>query len=190
MATHSSILRTSLVAQVMNLSAMRETWVHSLSQEDPLEKGMATHSSILAWRIPWIEEPGGLQSLGSWRIKHNWATYTFNPNHSDRCSPPLSSIQTAHFLSCIIWLSGFYLWNMGAENYQRQKSEIKQTAKEKISKNSSQRKGKNWGLHRWVLLIRKRAERQRAYANKQPLLISLLKRNIFNSQNSFKNGNY
>ena len=71
------------------------------------------------------------------------ATYTFNTNHSDRCSPPLSSIQTAHFLSCIIWLSGFYLWNMGAENYQRQKSEIKQTAKEKISKNSSQRKGKN-----------------------------------------------
>ena len=68
MATHSSILRTSLVAQVMNLSAMWETWVHSLSQEDPLEKGMATHSSILAWRI---EEPGGLQSLGLQRIKHN-----------------------------------------------------------------------------------------------------------------------
>ena len=47
---------------------MRETWVHSLGQEDPLEKKMATHSSILAWRIPWMEEPGGLQSmeLQSW----------------------------------------------------------------------------------------------------------------------------
>ena len=49
---------------VKNLSAMRETWVQSLSQEDPLEKGMATHSSILAWRIPWVEEPGKLQSMG------------------------------------------------------------------------------------------------------------------------------
>ena len=49
---------------VKNLPAMRETWVQSLSQEDPLEKGMATHSSILAWRIPWVEEPGKLQSMG------------------------------------------------------------------------------------------------------------------------------
>ena len=55
----------SLVAQrVKNLSIMRETWVPSLGWEDPLEKGMATHSSILAWRIPWTEEPGGLQSMG------------------------------------------------------------------------------------------------------------------------------
>ena len=44
---------------------MQETWVHSLGWEDPLEKGMATHSSVLAWRIPWTEEPGGLQSTGS-----------------------------------------------------------------------------------------------------------------------------
>ena len=48
---------------VKNLPAMRETWVRSLGQEDPLEKGMATHSSILAWRIPWTEEPGGLHSM-------------------------------------------------------------------------------------------------------------------------------
>ena len=46
-----------------NLPAVQETWVQSLDWEDPLEKGMATHSSILAWRIPWIEEPGGLQSV-------------------------------------------------------------------------------------------------------------------------------
>ena len=49
---------------VKNLPAMQETWVLSLHQEDPLEKGMATHSSILAWKIPWTEEPGGLQSMG------------------------------------------------------------------------------------------------------------------------------
>ena len=56
----------SLVAQmVRNVPAMQETWVQSLGQEDPLEKEMATQSSILAWRIPWTEEPGRLQSMGS-----------------------------------------------------------------------------------------------------------------------------
>ena len=56
----------SLVAQMMkNLPAMQETRVQFLGQEDPLEKEMATHSNILAWRIPWTEEPGGLQSIGS-----------------------------------------------------------------------------------------------------------------------------
>ena len=50
---------------VKNLPAMQETQVRSLGQEDPLEKGMATHCSVLAWRIPWTEEPGGLQSMGS-----------------------------------------------------------------------------------------------------------------------------
>ena len=54
----------SMAQMVKNLPATEETWVQSLGQEDPLEKGTATHSSILAWRIPWTEEPGGLQSLG------------------------------------------------------------------------------------------------------------------------------
>ena len=58
-------------------SAIQDTWVRSLGQEDPLEKGMTTHSSILAWRIPWTEEPGGLQSEGLQRVRHNWATNTF-----------------------------------------------------------------------------------------------------------------
>ena len=62
----------SLVAQmVKNPPAMHETWVQSLGWEDPLEKEMATHSSILAWRIPWAEKPGGLQSMGSQRVGHN-----------------------------------------------------------------------------------------------------------------------
>ena len=56
---------------VKNLLAMQETWVQSLAQEDSLEKGMATHSSILAWRIPWTEAPGGLQSMGSQRVRHD-----------------------------------------------------------------------------------------------------------------------
>ena len=62
----------SLVAQmVKNLPAMQETQVQSLSQEDALEKGMATHSSLLAWRIPWTEEPGRLQSMGLQRAGHD-----------------------------------------------------------------------------------------------------------------------
>ena len=65
----------SLLAQmVKNLPAMQETWVRSLGGEDPLEKEMATHSGILAWRIPWTEECGGLQFMGSQRVRHNWAT--------------------------------------------------------------------------------------------------------------------
>ena len=64
----------SLVAQmVKNLPAVWETRVWSLGQEDPLEKGMATHSSVLAWRIPWIEEPGRLQFMGLQRVGHDWA---------------------------------------------------------------------------------------------------------------------
>ena len=55
----------------------QETWVQSLGQEDSLEKGMATHSIILAWRIPWAEEPSGLQSMGLQRVGYNWATNTF-----------------------------------------------------------------------------------------------------------------
>ena len=64
--------RASLVAQVVkNLPAMWETWVQSLGGEDPLEKLMVTHSSILAWRIPWTEELGRLQSMGSRRVGHD-----------------------------------------------------------------------------------------------------------------------
>ena len=62
----------SLVAQlVKNPPAMRETWVQLLGWEDPLEKGLATHSSILTWEITWTEEPGTLQSMGSQRVKHD-----------------------------------------------------------------------------------------------------------------------
>ena len=66
---------------------MRETWVWSLGRKNPLEKEMATHSSILAWRIPWTEEPGGLQSTGLQRVEHNWATslsLSFSKRYEDR----------------------------------------------------------------------------------------------------------
>ena len=56
---------------IKNLPVMWETQVLSLGWEDSLEKGMATHSSILAWRVPWTEEPGGLQSMGSQRVRHD-----------------------------------------------------------------------------------------------------------------------
>ena len=56
---------------VKHLSAVQETWVLSLGWEDPLEKEMAAHSSTLAWKIPWTEEPGGLQSMGSKRVGHD-----------------------------------------------------------------------------------------------------------------------
>ena len=62
---------------VKNLPAMQETGVQSLDWEDPLEEGMATHSSILAWRIPWTEEPGRLQFTGLQRVGHDRATNTF-----------------------------------------------------------------------------------------------------------------
>ena len=74
---HFRLSLASLLAQmVKNLPVMLETWVQSLGWEDPLEQVMATHSNILTCRIPWTEEPGRLQSMGSQRVGHNWATFT------------------------------------------------------------------------------------------------------------------
>ena len=67
-ASSSPALPSFVAQMVKSLPAMRETWVRSLGWDDPLEKEMATHSSILVWKIPWMEEPGGLQSLGSQRV--------------------------------------------------------------------------------------------------------------------------
>ena len=85
-------MRASLVAQsVKNLPAVQEIWVRSLDWEDPLEREMAIHSSILAWKISWTEEPGGLQSMGSQRIGHDWATNTNTNTHSlILCKEPCS----------------------------------------------------------------------------------------------------
>ena len=75
---HIFFIGASLVAQmVKNPPAIQETWVQSLGQEYPLEKEMATYSNVLAWRIPWTEEPGRLQSMESQRVRHNWMTNIF-----------------------------------------------------------------------------------------------------------------
>ena len=92
---YSSVSPIPVAQTVKNLTAMQETRVRSLGQEDPLEKGMASHSSILAWRIPWTEEPVGLQSLGLLRVGHNWVTNT----HMIRF------ILKKHIVMTLIWFS-------------------------------------------------------------------------------------
>ena len=95
---------------------MQETWVWSLGWEDPLEKEMATHSSTLAWKIPWTEEPGGLQSMGSQRVWHDLATERW-------CMVLLCALRTGlpfsgsfmvcflwtHMVSCVIWPLSFII---------------------------------------------------------------------------------
>ena len=101
---------TSLVTQlVKNPPAMRETWVRSLGWKSPLEKGMATHSSILAWRIPWTEEPGGrgLQSMGSHRIRHNWVIKRTQHTHTQTQEAPTGKN------SGMIWTSAKMVSAMG-----------------------------------------------------------------------------
>jgi len=78
---------------------MWEAWVWSLGQEYPLEKGMATHSSTLAWEIPWTEEPGGLQSMGSQRIRHGWA-----------CMHACHQIPEQQTLKMSIWSKTWAIW--------------------------------------------------------------------------------
>ena len=99
-------LFASLVAQtVKRLPAMWETQVWSLGQEDPLEKEMATHSSTLPWKIPWTEEPGRLQSMGSQRVRHYWATWLSFP-----------------FLSSLIfrtWVHQSNLWLLARDSGKR-----------------------------------------------------------------------
>ena len=85
--TRMGSIQTSLVAQMANnLPEMQKTWVQSLGQKDPLEKRMATHPSILAWRIPWTEEPGVTQSMESQRVRHYWATNTHKHTQTHRRS--------------------------------------------------------------------------------------------------------
>ena len=98
---------------VKNLSAVQETLVWFLGWEDALEKEMATHSSILAWRIPWTEEPGGLQSMGSKRVGHDWVTNTLTQYHLSFRTLQLHSVgftesfkeQHSHFLITILILA-------------------------------------------------------------------------------------
>ena len=92
---------------VKNLPAMQETQVQPLGWEDPPEKEMATHSGTLAWKIPWTEEPGRLQSMGSQRVRHDWATSLTLPGKSQGVSslPPLRDPPFEKILiSLFVWL--------------------------------------------------------------------------------------
>ena len=95
--------QASLVAQrLKRLPGMWETWVWSLGQEDPLEEEMATHSSTLAWRIPWREEPGRLQSMGSQRVGRDWATSLYTILYYGRFIPSfLRKLRTVLHSGCI-----------------------------------------------------------------------------------------
>ena len=106
-------------AKESDLLTMQETWVWYLGWEDPLEKAMATHANILAWKISWTEEPGGLQSMGSQRVGHDWAT---EHTHTDWAQRPLflfitflAVIRTSpqcswsHRSGCMVMLWGFAL---------------------------------------------------------------------------------
>ena len=101
-------IRASLIAQlVKNPPAMQETPVQFLGWEGPLEEGMATHSRFLAWRIPWTEEPGGLQSMGSQRVRHDWTTkHSTGEEYTGTCwdQPELSwdSSKRAAFCHCLM----------------------------------------------------------------------------------------
>ena len=95
-----------MAQRVKRLPAMQETWVRSLGREDSLEKEMATHSSIVAWRIPWTEEPDGLQSMGSQIVRHDSATSLLrfiltmdSPNIIDLGSPFCPSIRGSRVIS-------------------------------------------------------------------------------------------
>ena len=83
---------------VKNLPAIWETWFRSLGQKYPLEKGMATHSSMLAWRFPWSEEPGGLQSMGLQKVRHDRATNTHIQWHTSMLWKRVTEFQTNAYL--------------------------------------------------------------------------------------------
>ena len=104
---HLQLIRTSLVAQtVKRLSTMRETGVWSLGREGPLEKEMAIHSSTIAWKIPWTEEPGRPQSMGSQRVRHDWAT-SLHFTTADSCS---CTVETYTLLKQSSFNSNFKNW--------------------------------------------------------------------------------
>ena len=94
---------------------MQETWVWSLGREDPLEKGMAIHSSILAWKIPWTVEPGGLQSMELQRIRHDWENNTYTHAHVHFCLSVWATLRihdNLHkMIDLFIWCSNNTTWS-------------------------------------------------------------------------------
>ena len=106
---------------VKNPPAIQETWVQSLGQEDPLENRMATHSSILAWRIPWTEEPGELESMRSQRVGHDGAANTFTKK-----TEPKDSF-TGHRKRSS--LGPLRQWEFEGQNTRNEKTELRRNSK-------------------------------------------------------------
>ena len=105
---------------VKNLPAMQEIEIWSLGQEDPLEMGMAAHFSILAWRIPWIEEPGRLEPMGLQRVGHNWVTntFTFTGHLKLLDEGPISRIELSSEISAKN-MGSMWWGNLAGLGYQR-----------------------------------------------------------------------
>ena len=111
--THQTRTFASLVTQVVkNPPAMEETWVWSLRQEDPLEKGMATHSSIFAWEIPWTEEPVRLQSMRWQRVGHDWATNMHTHIDVSRWAGLPLWLFLSFYKQCTLLIGGWLLYNI------------------------------------------------------------------------------
>ena len=120
----NSLVGTSLVAQrIKRLPTMRETWVWSMDREDLVKKEMATHFSILAWRIPRMEEPGRLQSTGSQRVGHYWAT---SLTHS--CKVQTSEQGINRLPSVFSWTFHTYLWkNQNSKTKQNKNPTLRES---------------------------------------------------------------
>ena len=93
-----------IAQMVKNLNAMQETRIWSLGQENLLEKGRTIHSSILAWRIPWTEKPGGLQSVGSQRVGHDWSDLAHSMHQEDFTTSPEGRKELSFFYG-ILWIT-------------------------------------------------------------------------------------
>ena len=108
-----------MAQMVKCLPTMWDTQVQSLGWEDPLEKDMATHSSILAWKIPWMEEPGWLLSMGSQRVGHDWATSLFTIAPYSNHSLSMGPWEGSNVLGCLRYLPRFHILEPREYSFQQ-----------------------------------------------------------------------
>ena len=119
----------SVVKNPLAIQETQKTWVRSLGLEDPLKEGMATHSSVLAWRIPWTEKPGGLQSMGSHRVRHDWSALAaaaaafYKKNHDKPNSVLKSRVITLLTKDCIVEAMVFPIVMFWCESWTIKKAE-------------------------------------------------------------------
>ena len=153
-------LRASLVAQMIkNLPAVWETRVQSLGWEDPLEEGMATHSSILAWRIPWTEKPGELQSMRLQRVGHDWAILTGFPGSSVVKNPPCQCRRHGFdaWVDKIPWRKKWqptHVFLAGKSHGQRSLGELQFMGSQRVRHNLAMERAPIYTyIHNWVTFL-------------------------------------